>query len=221
MRREMLVVRGRELVELDRSDLERALAPYRRLVLDVGTGDGRFAYAHAKRHPDRFVIGMDPAREQMREVSSRALRKPARGGLPNVMYVLASAEMPPEELLGLADEVHVVLPWARLMVGLVLAHPDVLAGLRALAAPGAAIELTLGADVWADPVPIEARDLPELTEEYARTTLAPAYAAAGLPIVEARMLSNEEIAAIPSSWARRLAHGRRAPRFVRLRAENG
>lgn len=216
----MHVARGRDLVEMDGPELERTLVSYDRLVLDVGTGDGRFAYALAKRHPDRLVIGMDPAREQMRELSSRALRKPARGGVPNVLYVVASAEAPPAELLGRADEVHVVLPWARLMVGLVLAQADVLAGLRALARPGAALELTLGADVWADPVPIEARDLPELTLDYVRETLAPAYAAAGVPIVEARMLSPEEIAAIPSSWARRLAHGRRSPRFVRLRAEN-
>src|SRR2546430_12368378 len=107
-------------------DLASLSAGYRAVAVDVGTGDGRFAYAYARKHPDWLVIGMDPAREGLREMSMRAMRKPARGGLPNVIYVWSGIEQPPDELGHIADEVHVVLPWGKLLPGVVLPVHDVL-----------------------------------------------------------------------------------------------
>lgn len=212
------VVRGRRLAELSAPEFEALLARHRSLAVDVGTGDGRFAYGLARQHPDRLVVGLDTARDRMREISWRAQRKPSRGGLPNLLLVWASVEQPPPELRGRADEVHVVLPWGRLLAGLVLASPAVLDGIRELAAPGASVHLVLGADVWSDPIPTEVRDLPAVTVEHAHRVLAPAYRERGLALVEARQLEPDEIAGLRSSWARRLAGGRLRPRFVSLRA---
>ena len=212
----MRVVRGRQVVEVSGEELTALSAPYEGDTADVGTGDGRVAYAYARRHPERFVVGLDPSRERLRETSSRSLRKPSRGGLPNVMFVCASVERPPPELQGRAGEVHVVLPWGALLRGIVLAGPEVLAGLRSLVAPDGRIHVVLGADVWTDPVPAEVRDLPELTVEGVERTLAPAYAAQGLRVEKARLLSRDEVGALSSSWARRLAHGRESPRFLAL-----
>ena len=214
----MRVVRGRQVVEVTREELDALAGRYEGVTADVGTGDGRFAYAYARRHPERFVVGLDPSRERLRETSSRSLRKASRGGLPNVMFVWASVERPPAELAGRAGEVYVVLPWGALLRGVVQPRPEVLAGLRSLLAPGGQAHLVLGADAWSHPVPVEVRDLPEPTLERVEETLAPAYAAAGLRVEEARLLSPQEIAALPSSWARRLAHGRDSPRFVAIRA---
>jgi len=212
------VVRGRDLAEVSEAEVAALAAAHEGLTVDVGTGDGRLAYACARRHPQRLVVGMDPARDQMRETSWRALRKPSRGGLPNVLFVWAGVEAPPAELKGRADRVAVILPWGRLMVGLTLALPDILEGLRALAAPGARFDLVLGADVWQDPVPADLRDLPEVTVDYVESVLVPAYERHGLRIVESRMLAREEIAGLATTWARRLAHGRDEPRFVYVRA---
>ena len=212
------VVRGRRVVEVTREELEALAGRYEGLTADVGTGDGRFAYAYARRHPGRFVVGLDPSRERLRETSSRSLRKPSRGGLPNLMFAWASVERPPPELAGRAGDVYVVLPWGALLRGVVQPQADVLAGLRSLLAPGGQLQLFLGADVWSDPVPVEVRDLPEPTLERVEATLGPAYAAQGLRVEEARLLSREEIDALPSSWARRLAHGRESPRFLSIRA---
>ena len=205
------------MVELDATELALLAAPYRGVTIDVGAGDGRYAYASARRHPERLVIGMDPVREGLRETSSRALRKQSRGGLPNVLYVWAGIEQPPDELSGVADEVHVVLPWGKLLRGVVLPETDVLAGLRRVAAPEALLRLVLGVDVWADPVPVEVRGVPEPTLEYVERHLARAYAREGLRLLEARALSPAEIEELPSTWARRLAHGRPHPQFVSLR----
>jgi 16S rRNA (adenine(1408)-N(1))-methyltransferase len=205
-------------VELDRGGLDDLTGKAERVVLDVGTGDGLFAYTYAREHPDAFVIGVDPARDQLEETSRRALKKPARGGVGNVLFVWADVQDPPAELGRVADEVHVLLPWGRLMTGLVLAEADVLAGLVRMARPGAALRIVLNGEVWTGSTPVHVEHLPELTPEYALAELTGPYAAAGIRLTGARLLNGDETGAIRSTWSRRLhaSHGR--PRFVQLDA---
>ena len=47
----------------------------------------------------------------------RDARPPARGGRPNALFVVAAAEAPPRELIGLADEVRILFPWGSLLRG--------------------------------------------------------------------------------------------------------
>jgi 16S rRNA (adenine(1408)-N(1))-methyltransferase len=209
-------------VEIGADELRALIEPYARVVADVGTGDGRLPYALAREDPSAFFVGIDATRENLREMSHRASRKPARGGLPNVAYVVADAERPPPELHGTAHEVHVVLPWGRLMVGLLLAEPVVLGGLARLARPGADLHVILNGEVWSDPVPVDARDLPEPTVAYVEDVLAPAYAErAGIAIEGVRDMPPDAAHAIPSTWAKKLRHGRPAPRFVEFSGRFG
>jgi len=214
----MLVVRGKDVAELDAEAFAALAAPYARLVVDVGTGDGRLAYAYARDHPEALVVALDPVKENLRELSHRARRKPGRGGLPNVLYVWAAVERPPAELAGRADELHVVLPWGKLARGLLLAEPEVLDGLVALARDGATLDLVLNAEVWEEPVPVEARDLPPLTVDLVTGSLAPSYRARRIEVRRVGRLDREEIDRLPSTWARRLSHGREHPNFVHVEA---
>jgi 16S rRNA (adenine(1408)-N(1))-methyltransferase len=214
----MLVVRGKDVAELDRAGFAAAAGSRERVVVDVGTGDGRFAYAYARDHPGSLVVALDPVKENLRELSHRAGRKPGRGGLANVLFVWAAVERPPPELAGRADEVHVVLPWGKLARGLLLAEPEVLDGLVFLARPGAALELVLNAEVWEEPVPLEARDLPRPTVEFVAGELAPRLAERGIEVRRVARLAREEIDRLPSSWARRLSHGRAQPNFLHVTA---
>src|SRR6266508_1951523 len=50
------------------------------VIIDLGTGDGSFVYQSARRHPDRFYIGIDPQSSAMEKVSEKIHRKPAKGG---------------------------------------------------------------------------------------------------------------------------------------------
>ncbi|MBF6599699.1 MAG: class I SAM-dependent methyltransferase [Dehalococcoidia bacterium] len=213
----MIVVRGKKISELSRAGLAEHLAPYEGVTIDVGTGDGAFAYRYAQRQPARFVIGLDPVREAMREYSAKAAGKPARGGLPNVLYVVASVEQPPAELHAIADELYVNLPWGSMMRGVILGDPVVLEGLASLARDGGRLRVVVNMRIFDDPVPIEARDLPEPTPAYARGTLAPAYDRAGLRITEARAFAGDEMAELATTWAKRLSH-RRAPPSLLIEA---
>ncbi|MDE3097668.1 MAG: class I SAM-dependent methyltransferase, partial [Chloroflexota bacterium] len=189
----MIVVRGKRTEQIDAPALLALIAPYEGVTVDVGTGDGAFAYRYARAHPRRLVIGLDPVRENMREYSARAARKPERGGLPNVLYAIASIEQVPAELYGIADELYVNLPWGSLMRGIILGEATVLGGLASLGREGAVLRAVVNTRIFDDPVPIDARDLPEPTPEYVRATLAPLYARRGLRIEQARLFDADEL----------------------------
>ena len=188
------------------------------MTVDVGTGDGRAVLVAAAREPTTLALGIDANAAAMAEVSRRAARPARRGGLPNAAFITAAAETLPTELAGIAEIVTVRFPWGSLLRGAVGLDPAVAAGLAGLLAPTGCLELVL-APSRDDPtagVPADAGDL--------ATAVREAFVDAGLAIDQVRVPTGDEIAAIPSSWARRLlADGRPDRRvvIVRLRRTSG
>ncbi|HET7653900.1 MAG TPA: class I SAM-dependent methyltransferase [Acidimicrobiales bacterium] len=209
----MEVVRGKTIEDVD---LDALAAAFPRVHVDVGTGDGRYALHVARREPETLVVAIDAITENLEETARKAARQPRKGGTANVLYVHASAEAPPPDLHGRADAVTVILPWGRLMAGLLLPIADVLDGLHRLGHPGTAFRAVINAEVWGDPIPVEARDLPELTPERATGELAPRYRAHGIDVDDARMLDAAAVADLRSTWAKKLASSRALPRFVEI-----
>ena len=208
----MRVLRGTSVVESDEGVLAGLREPGRSVIIDVGTGDGRYVYAMARDDPSSLYIGIDPDAVAMAEYAFRASRKPARGGAANVLYVVAGLAQLPPELSGLAAIVRVNFPWAGLLRGILTADVSSTAALAGLMAPGAFLEIVLSYDPQHDRAATEGEALPPLSETFIRETLAKAYRGAGIEFTEARLLSMDEALAIPSTWGRRLLHGR--PRDV-------
>jgi 16S rRNA (adenine(1408)-N(1))-methyltransferase len=199
-------------------DFAELRARYAATAVDVGTGDGRYAYTLARADPDRLVIGIDALDEPMGEIAAKASRKPARGGRPNLVLVRAPVERLPPELLAVADEVSVQLPWGSLLEGIVLARDEVLGGLAALCRPGARITVTLNGEIWLDSTPARYKHLPVPTPEYVADVVAAGLARVGITFGAARYSTAEEAKALPTTWARRLGHGGRQPTFVQFDA---
>jgi 16S rRNA (adenine(1408)-N(1))-methyltransferase len=199
---------------LDAGAFAELRARFATTTVDVGTGDGRFAYHLASADPRRLVIGIDALEEPMGEIAAKAARKPARGGRPNVLLVRAGVESLPAELAGVADEVSVQLPWGSLLEGIVLARDDVLGGLAALCRRGARLSVTLNGEIWLDSTPARYESLPVPTPEYVADVVANGLARVGITLGEARYATAIEAKALPTSWARRLGHGRPHPSFV-------
>ena len=177
------------------------------VVVDIGTGDGRFVYRSAKKNPHKFYIGIDANAKPLEKISMKATRKPAKGGLPNVLFVQAAVEELPEELNETADEIHIHFPWGSLLRAVVSGNENILAALRRISAPGCLLEIITGIDEERDKTEIERLNLPKITEEYLQKILIPKYEAADFEVLESGILNPSEWSRLETSWARKLQSG--------------
>ncbi|GLZ37805.1 16S rRNA (adenine(1408)-N(1))-methyltransferase KamB [Actinokineospora sp. NBRC 105648] len=199
-------ITGKQVVDLGPTEFADLRAQYAGAVLDVGTGDGKHPLHLARAHPDRLVIGLDAAKDNLRKAATKASANPKKGGLANLIYLWAPAEQLPAGLTGIT-ELHVLMPWGSLLRGVLGSDPAMLAGLAAACGPDAAFLITLNLHAWRPPVP-EVGEHPEPTPESAVEDLGPALAAAGWRLDAAAYLGADEIAALATSWTRRLNSSR-------------
>jgi 16S rRNA (adenine(1408)-N(1))-methyltransferase len=187
----------------------RSLLPHtgEGVVVDIGTGDGRFVYRAARENPRKFYVGIDASRAALEKISMKATRKPAKGGLPNVLFVQAAVEDLPGEFDGAADEIHIHFPWGSLLQAVVLGDEAVLRSLRRISAPGCLLEIVIGIDPVRDKTEIARLGLPSLTEDYLTGELIPKYLAVGFELVDFGTMDAGEWSKFETSWARKLQGG--------------
>ena len=175
------------------------------IVMDIGTGDGRYVSAAARENPNKFFIGIDANVKPLEKPSMKATRKVSKGGLPNAMFVQAAIESLPEEFAGVADEIHIHFPWGSLLGSVARGEAEILSSLRSIAAANCLLEVVIGVDTERDASEISRLDIPELTDTYFKNTLASRYNASGFHTIEIKQLSPEEWSGFETSWARKLS----------------
>ncbi len=188
------------------------------IVIDVGTGDGRFVSAMAKANPNKFFIGVDANVKPLEKPSMKATRKPDKGGLPNAMFVQAAIESLPEEFSGIADEIHIHFPWGSLLRAVATGDAEILSSLRRVAAPGCLLEIVIGIDAERDRAELRRLGLAVETVDYFTNTLASRYNASGFETVEIRPLNRTKWSRIETSWARKLGGDKRKVTLFVFRA---
>lgn len=188
------------------------------VIVDIGTGDGKFVYDLAKEYPDRFVIGIDPSHKSVSEISAKIYKKPQKGGLKNALFVLSGVENLPEELDGVANQVFINFPWSGLLRGIVLGEEETFSPIRRICQKGAIVDIVFGYSKESEGNKTEELHLPVLTEKYLREEMREKIEKQGFVMEDVQKISQEEIKDFPSSWARRLRFGKeRDFYFVRLR----
>jgi len=197
----METIRGRTPHALDLTELTTRLTNHQRLMLDLGTGDGKFAFHYARAFPSHFVIGVDACRENLREHS--------RAKLPNLLFVIASAQDLPRELDGLVSHITINFPWGSLLESLLGGDPCLFLGLESLARPSANLDIRLNGGALA-----EAGWALEAGAWQIRENLVRAGWGAGKPL----RMDSSALRKFPSTWAKRLAFGR-DPRAMQLSFE--
>src|SRR5919199_344113 len=113
----METIHGKQTRMLEATRLAAQLRPYRSVLIDLGTGDGRYVRSVAQASPERFVIGLDACRENLRSVS--------RSAPSNALFVIANALDLPWELRGLAGHITINFPWGSLLGALVEGDPHI------------------------------------------------------------------------------------------------
>jgi 16S rRNA (adenine(1408)-N(1))-methyltransferase len=174
------------------------------IVIDIGTGDGRFVSSMAKREPNKFFIGIDANVKPLEKPSMKATRKSNKGGLPNVMFVQAAVEALPEEFDGIADEIHIHFPWGSLLRAVTSGDSQALQSLRRIAAPACHLEVVIGIDPVRDRAELTRLGIESISDKYLRTVLAKKYTKAGFAIKNHGELDPSDWSALETSWARKL-----------------
>jgi 16S rRNA (adenine(1408)-N(1))-methyltransferase len=197
----MEIIRGKASHGMDAATLADLVAGYRDVLIDIGAGDGRYVGHVARLDPGHLAIGVDACRENLRDTSRKA---PA-----NALFAIANALALPRELDGLAARITINFPWGSLLAGLLAGDPALLAGLGRVASPrGAVLELRLNGGALAEQ---------GCSLEVGGARVRQALRDGGFAVGRAAPLDAAALRACPTTWARRLAHGR-DPRALYLRA---
>jgi 16S rRNA (adenine(1408)-N(1))-methyltransferase len=192
----METIRGKTSHTMDATQLHERLANHQRLILDLGTGDGKFALCHAVSFPNDFVIGIDSCRENLRNHS--------RTNLPNLLYVIANAQCMPQELSGLVSQIVINFPWGSLLESLL--DGNLMPELESALGAGTRLEVRLNRGAltesgWEGEAGIE-RVRQNLSES-------------GWRLDPPVLMDASALRKFPSTWAKRLAFGR-DPHAVQL-----
>lgn len=182
----MEIIRGKKTSFVSDLTLE-----YASVLLDIGTGDGRFVQALANAQPQSLVIGLDACRENLVEVSRNAPQ--------NALFVIANAETLPQELHGVASQVTINFPWGSLLEGLLNSDPSLMNGLARVLRPRAKLEVRLNSSALA-----QAGWNLEAGAEQVQAVLLEN----GFSVQSPRLMLGEELSSCPTTWAKRLAYGR-------------
>lgn len=185
---------GKHCQEITTDELDKLIthiANQPDVLIDLGTGDGRFVLHTARAHPARYVIGIDACRDNLYEASRRARA--------NALFLIANICSLPAELAGLASAITINFPWGTLLAGLLEEDSPLLASLARLARPGAALEVRLNGGALA-----EAGYSLEAGGEEVRRLARLAGFQVGAPLP----LAAGDLRAYPTTWAKRLAFGR-------------
>ncbi len=187
----METIRGRKSYKLDVNKFREQLANYDRIVLDLGTGDGRYVHTLADRHSNWFIIGIDSCRENLREHSQAKSQ--------NMLFIIASAQNLPREFNGLVSHITINFPWGSLLESLLDADPMLMCGLESISNSATSVDLRLNGGAL-----VEAGTNLEVGAEKIYSNLLQAGWHVKAPVaMNVNALQN-----FPSTWAKRLAFGR-------------
>lgn len=161
----------------------------------------------ARAEPSLLVIGIDADMASMRASSRKAADR--RTGVPNAVFVVSAVEGLPSDLAGVADHVTIHFPWGSLLRGLVTGAGPIPSNIARTCRSGANVSA-----MWS----ITERDVHALELGHVdHDRISDAFAAVELEVQDIRPATPTDVAAVHSSWAKRLRAGIDRPATV-LRA---
>jgi predicted RNA methylase len=194
----METIRGKTSLEMTATELQQRLAGYKHILLDLGTGDGRFVCHMAEQRPDWFFIGIDACRENL-HLNSRKKQ-------PNALFLIANVQVLPEELNGLTSHVTINFPWGSLLESLLKDNNTLVSRLKTVTRRYASMDIHLNS---------EALSTVGWTLESGAEQIQGILSAEGWKTKSRLCMETHLLRHFPSTWAKRLAFGR-DPHAVQL-----
>jgi 16S rRNA (adenine(1408)-N(1))-methyltransferase len=208
----MRLVSGNKIIEISKDEFTQKYSSFNKCVIDLGTGDGRFVYDRAQEDPSTLYIGIDPAQNQLKEFSSKANRK----RLDNVIFVIASVELLPEDLHGIADQIFIILPWGSLLEKVVKPTSDFLNSLKILLKSQGEIALVFGYSTQLEPSETDRLGLKELNQVKIEQEIVPLYSLYGFTCDRVVRVTSEFLANLGTSWSKNIVSTVERPLFMMI-----
>lgn len=208
----MKVIKGNKIKEINKKTFKNLIRGYEEVVIDLGTGDGRFVFAYARENPNSFIIGIDPNQRQM-SIYSKKVNKEK---LTNAFFIVGSVEKLPKRLNGIANKVYVNFPWGSLLGGIVNADPTVLKNISSLLKPKGELEITFGYSQDSEPSEVKRLGLDNLDQTKLKDVIIPGFEKLELNLIQSTNLEKKGIFEIDSSWGKKLSFGQERKIFKLL-----
>ena len=203
----MIVITGDKKNELDKETFRNMCGKYEKVILDLGTGDGRFVFKNALKNKSTLYIGLDPAEKQIQIYSKKSNRR----RLKNALYVIGSLENLPDELYSTVDKIFINLPWGTLLEKIVKSNETYIRELSTILKKDGEIEIIFGYLPELEPSETERLDLPVIENESdvlkAFSTFKKIF-----EVIEMKRLLKDELEKIETTWAKKLKFGK--DRFI-------
>lgn len=203
----MIVVTGDKKNEISKETFRNVCGKYEKVILDLGTGDGRFVFKNAIKNKSTLYIGLDPAEKQIQIYSKKSNRR----RLKNVLYVIGSLENLPEELYSTVDKIFINLPWGTLLEKIVKSNETYTNELFKILKRNGEIEIIFGYVPELEPSETERLGLPVIENESdvlkAFSTFKKIF-----EVIEMKRLLKEDLDKIETTWAKKLKFGK--DRFI-------
>lgn len=206
----MQIVKGNKEEKFTKIQLDSLIASHNEVIVDLGTGDGRFVYKQALDNPGNLYIGIDPSAKQLEIHSKEANKK----RLTNVLFVIGSIEILPTEIFGIADYLYINLPWGSLLENIVNPTKESVNSLANMLKSEGTLEITLGYHDEAEPGETERLNLPALDDELVKETIYPAFGAyANLELEKYKQIKKPDLKGLDTTWAKKLSFGNDRPMY--------
>ncbi len=202
------VIQGKKSEFMTFSEIKTVASGYKKVILDLGTGDGKFVYENAKNIGGYFWLGIDPNRSALEKYSAKIYKKESKGGLSNAMYIISSIETLPEEMNDFFDEIYINYPWGSLLKHTVQGSNHVIKNLVRVAKNKSRLTMYFNYNSKYEPTKMEELEIPDLSDEYINNIMIPKYKSSDIQITSYKQLGNEDIKSVNAKWGKKLAFGR-------------
>lgn len=197
---------GKKSEKFTAEQLNEFFEKYEKLHVDLGTGDGLFAWRLA-REPEcqeTLVVGLDASRESLAEASARSVKKPARGGAPNALFFCMNVLEMPDAFDGRCDTVSINFPWGTLLQASAIPFEDNIKQFAGLVKKGGQMDVHINLHVFKDEEQRRSLGLVDLDEEYFKESLLPVYEKYGLEYISHAFIPAGQKVDVASTWGGRL-----------------
>lgn len=197
----MKTIKGNNIVEINKAALTQLAQNFERVIVDLGTGDGRFVYKNALENPKNLYIGVDPAYKQMDEFSKRAVKRK----LNNLLFSVGSFELLPVELERIADDLKIILPWGTLLKAVAEPTNESVEKMKFVLKEHGSLEIIFGYDPEIEPTQTARLGLEPQTLKDIKTKVIPVYTKEGFNLNSVSIVMQKELHKFESTWGKRIS----------------